>query len=375
MSRKASLTYFPALDGLRGLAVMLVIAFHFGILDFGWAGVGMFFVLSGFLITRLLLDTKPLGFGKYIGRFYWRRALRILPLYFGFLLLIGVFFAATGSPTWFSKHLPFLASFSYNFYIAAFRSGSEALFHPLWSISAEEQFYILWPLLVFLFNRKVLSWAAILLVLAAPIVRFWEIGWIESGGIGEQAPVWQGLYYLPMGHVDAFALGALVAILPAGPWTKKPIPWAIGMSLPVLLVVLVSIGAYLFGFNEDFPRAFGFDVTETEFYWPVWAYSFVYFAFAGLLIAVLCTKSSFIIRRIAEWGPARFVGKISYGMYIFHWPILLGLMKIWPLDYDQPLILLIQWKLYMLFVLATAWLSHRYFEKWFLSKKELLFNA
>lgn len=374
MSKGKTLSYFPGLDGLRGLAVLLVIAFHFGVLEFGWAGVALFFVLSGFLITRILLETKDLGLGQFLGRFYWRRILRILPLYFGFVLSVGLIFAITGSPAWFSKHFPFLASFSYNFYVAVFRSGNEAIFHPLWSISLEEQFYLLWPILTFAFSRKAIGILAILLILLSPCIRIWEMLSLSQSERLQSAPVWQLLYYLPMGHLDAFAWGAIIAIFPAAKWTKAPLRFAGIMIAPILLYAFFLIFRYLFGFDAEFPKAFGLQVESERWFSPIWIYSLVYMAFAGLLILVLCTKSGFWIKRLAEWGPAKLVGRISYGMYIFHWPILLLFVKLWPLEYSQPIILVIQWKIYMLLILGAAWISHQYFESWFLSKKSLFFD-
>jgi peptidoglycan/LPS O-acetylase OafA/YrhL len=83
------------LDGLRGIAVGFVVLFHFGLFPPGWIGVQLFFVLSGYLISDILLTEREKPFSTYLGRFYWRRTLRIFPLYFSYLVVISVLFAAT----------------------------------------------------------------------------------------------------------------------------------------------------------------------------------------------------------------------------------------------------------------------------------------
>src|ERR1041384_7535009 len=95
--------YIKSLDGIRGIAILVVILFHFGYLPFGWMGVQIFFTLSGFLITSILISDRDGPFLPYIGRFYWRRTVRIFPLYYFFLALITVLFFATEYPRSFSS--------------------------------------------------------------------------------------------------------------------------------------------------------------------------------------------------------------------------------------------------------------------------------
>ncbi|MFN8395154.1 MAG: acyltransferase [Bacteroidia bacterium] len=179
----------PSLDGLRGLAVLLVLAYHFGLLRFGWLGVGLFFTLSGFLITRLLLETKDLSLGKYLGQFYWRRVLRILPLYFGFVLAVMAVFWMTGKPSGAGVQFPWLATFTYNIYMGLEQQvGLQQIFHVLWSISTEEQYYFVWPMVVWLLPRRALGWVAVGLVLAAPVIRYFEADMVRGLGV----EVWFG---------------------------------------------------------------------------------------------------------------------------------------------------------------------------------------
>src|SRR5690349_85983 len=93
-----SLRYIPSLDGLRGLAAILVFATHYGYFQIGWIGLEFFFVLSGFLITAILLTEPNRRLGDYLGRFYWRRLLRTFPPYFGYLFICGIVFICVRQP-------------------------------------------------------------------------------------------------------------------------------------------------------------------------------------------------------------------------------------------------------------------------------------
>src|SRR5687768_1805284 len=159
-------SHWPALDGLRGTAVIAVLVCHYavllprtpavGLLEIGWAGVDLFFVLSGFLITGILLDAR--GTPHYLRNFYARRALRIFPLYYGFLavtLLVSLAVKlAPGASHEGLRHLwaaqPSLWTYTANYWMpaqTAWSPWSEVVI-PLWSLSVEEQFYLVWPLVV-----------------------------------------------------------------------------------------------------------------------------------------------------------------------------------------------------------------------------------
>jgi peptidoglycan/LPS O-acetylase OafA/YrhL len=113
--------HLKSLDGIRALAVGLVMLFHFGYFAVGWIGVPIFFVLSGYLITSILLQTRSQSFTAYIGAFYWNRALRIFPLHYAFILVSAIVYALFGVPKSIRDDWVWLASFSANF--ARMRSG------------------------------------------------------------------------------------------------------------------------------------------------------------------------------------------------------------------------------------------------------------
>src|SRR4051812_30357083 len=107
--------HLPALDGVRGLAILGVLFFHFGYLGCGWSGVQLFFVLSGFLITSILKGEASRPLGAYLKRFYWRRTVRIFPLYFAFLFALVALFSVVGPSDAFRQQWPYLFTYTFNF--------------------------------------------------------------------------------------------------------------------------------------------------------------------------------------------------------------------------------------------------------------------
>lgn len=362
----------PALDGLRGLAVMLVLAYHFGLLRFGWLGVGLFFTLSGFLITRLLLETKQLSLGNYLGRFYWRRILRIFPLYFGFVLAVMAVYLLTGKPSGAGVQFPWLATFTFNIYMGLEeQAGLQRIFKVLWSISTEEQYYLLWPLVVWLLPRRVLGWVAVGMILAAPMIRYLEADAVRSLGIDVFSDG-KLVYYFPFGQVDAFALGACMALFERLIVGRRALWLGLVMLLPAFVVMIRQAIVSILPGGPPYPTHMGFPFSAVREGFHVWGYSAGYLFFAGVMLLALAGSGRMLLRRTLEWGPARLVGRISYGMYVFHWPILLVFEEVSPLS-DMLLLRLLQWKLFLAIVLAFSYLSHRYFESWFLRQKERFF--
>jgi peptidoglycan/LPS O-acetylase OafA/YrhL len=194
--------HLPALDGLRGIAILLVMAFHRVLLHpgslersllgrlglCGWVGVDLFFVLSGFLITGILFDTKDRP--DYFRRFYFRRTVRIFPLYYGFLLGVlglGVALQATGrSPFgWGDFWRNQLVLWTYTTNLAFAAAGEWYALAPmltltsLWSLAIEEQFYLVWPLLIRRVSRRVGIGICLALVPACLVAR-WAA--LKAGG-------------------------------------------------------------------------------------------------------------------------------------------------------------------------------------------------
>src|SRR5258708_3665905 len=215
--------HMPVLDGVRGLAVLLVLVFHFvgntlptssveraivGVTNYGSYGVELFFVLSGFLITGILYDAhnKP----HYFRDFYMRRLLRIFPLYYGVLAL--VFFIALLIPLLRGPTLDYLVDrqawawlYAVNIYIGKAGDWSFSYLDHFWSLAVEEHFYLFWPLVVFLLARRPRALIAVTLAisLCAMLAR------VTGSVIGLS---WWTTYVLTPFRLDGLALGAFLAV-------------------------------------------------------------------------------------------------------------------------------------------------------------------
>jgi peptidoglycan/LPS O-acetylase OafA/YrhL len=194
--------HIPALDGLRGVAILLVLFYHLfnvgifkGWFNYGWIGVDLFFVLSGFLITSILLKSK--GKPDYFKNFYLNRALRILPLYFG-VLLIFAFIAPYFTPTkWFVSDQVYFWTFTQGYLILKGQN-TDPLFH-LWSLAIEEQFYLVWPFIILILRPKQLLLFSALMLVTTVTVRFiFHNHYLTYG--------------LTVAHMDGLLIGAVIAI-------------------------------------------------------------------------------------------------------------------------------------------------------------------
>ena len=275
----------------------------------GWMGVDLFFVLSGFLITGILLDTRELP--GYFTNFYARRALRIFPLYY---TVLAVLFLMTPwlHLEWHTGHLAYL------FYAGNIASNLDpdlvsvrpavSLLH-LWSLAVEEQFYLVWPLLVMLVaSRRRLAWICGVLSVGGLILRIGLLLWMPRGS------AYEWCYAQLPTHMDGLLFGALGAIcvrtIPLEQllvWTKKVVPFA----LASLLIVIVWGGI-------DFHS-----VPMIVFGVPALAGTFT-------CTVLLALKPGGAVNRIGSLSGLRFVGRYSYGMYVYHilfWPALSGVLR------------------------------------------------
>jgi peptidoglycan/LPS O-acetylase OafA/YrhL len=302
-SRKLS-----SLDGVRGLAIIAVMFYHLSsslmiigpltrflcrAFSFGWAGVDLFFVLSGFLITGILLDTRPAE--NYFSSFYARRALRIFPLAYAFLLFGFTFF-----PRWVSPQaMPLDADrWVYFCYLTNWlflwkgNVGRTVLGH-FWTLAVEEQFYLVWPLCVRVLRARILL--PVLLATEAAVIagRWW---WVAVHG-ASTAVAWATI-----SRMDGLLLGAVVAIVVRRYTVPGPLvnalPWICGAGL-------VCFPALIDGRNEAAIQTAGLPILAI--------------LFAGLVLyAVLTDRQPVWPQRFLCWKRLTNVGKYAYGIYVYH---------------------------------------------------------
>ena len=303
----------PALDGLRGIAILLVFFFHFGgglsshnpfvrvlgyMTEAGWIGVILFFALSGFLITGGLWDSRTEH--RVLFNFYIRRMLRIFPLYFATVLVALLASLARGNrfgELWpvllyagFLQNLPGLVT------TANLPISPLPLYH-LWSLAVEEQFYLLWPALVLL--SRVRSRALHLSI--------WIVALSELFRILTHLPIVPGDFAATfdpslLTHAGTLALGAALALALRGPQWRLIERWAFtafftGLAL-FLLVSWRCQSLYLSAYPQFTVGLFGVGLASA----------------ASIPLVMRSGRA----RSILSWAPLRFLGRISYGFYVLH---------------------------------------------------------
>lgn len=283
----------PELDGLRGIAILLVMACHLPLafhavksaLSVGWVGVDLFFVLSGFLITNILLDSK--GRQHPFRNFYARRILRIWPLYF--LYLAFVFLCVRSIIPDSVKLWPF-ALFVQN---SVYRWDVGPFLQPTWSLAVEEQFYLLWPLVILQFSRKIAMGVAAACFAFSPFIR----------AVVFSHASFAFLSFNTLVRLDSIALGCLIAILLQSDYLNRGnIRWlAVGMLL------LGSTG-------------FGICISEPAIDQRAYAlkYTFIALFFGGAILTALLGVQEGLWRNLLRWSVLRYCGRISFALYLFN---------------------------------------------------------
>jgi peptidoglycan/LPS O-acetylase OafA/YrhL len=287
-----------ALDALRGIAILIVLIYHYIPEQYKpplfWSGVDLFFVLSGFLISDILL--KNVRAKNYYQTFYIRRAARIIPLYWLLLLVFTILMYSApellGSSA--AKHLPFLSylTFTQNFLYAARNYWRDPWMDVTWSLALEEQFYIFLSISVRNLNKNILARLSIFLILLAPVLRFFT-----------DSPL--AAYQLPLHRADSLMLGVLISIL----WqSKKNQDFIRGQRKYYLLALpffLVGIGALVY-FNTGLGNPAG--------------HFLLAFFYADLLLLALVSspeKPGLLFgNKLLGW-----LGLRSYGIYLLHKPV------------------------------------------------------
>ena len=364
--------YVPQLDGFRALCVIAVFLFHSLFLDFGWTGVQAFFVLSGFLITGVLLEAKEVhaGAGPFFRGFYARRILRIFPVYFAYIGLVVLVGAVGVGSAEFTEalrahnagHVPPLLVYLYNF--ARINAGlGSPFFGHLWTLSIEEQFYLLWPLCAFLLSRRGFARLCVVLVVAGPLVRWVELLALQQM-TGNQDPPAKIVYFLTSSHLDAFAIGALLNFGKEFPAVQRitKLPGRTVLLCMLLLGAVLMLAAKRAHLGQSL-SSLGWPLYMSQFGLPVWGYTALNL---GFMLAIAKAADIGLLR----WRALQRLGKVSYGFYIFHLPVIWIAARVSHIHrgaFDLPNLVV------GILAFATTWLlaeaSFRLFESRFLRLK------
>jgi peptidoglycan/LPS O-acetylase OafA/YrhL len=310
----------PALDGVRGIAILIVLLHHFeSILPgsnlalnlikatfyMGWSGVDLFFVLSGFLITGILVDTKQAK--NYFSSFYARRILRIFPLYYGVLTLI-VFMARAFYRPAFDNILPLRSDQIYyffylnNWWVLLKDKWHANIIGHFWSLAVEEQFYLLWPMCVWLIPRRHLLRVALFGCGLALVLR---IALVKA--YGPSHAIDQNTFT----RMDALLAGACCAMVVR---SESLIAKVKAWLTPAMWIAAAGVLAIVFLAGE---------MWQAGVYMETVGFSLLSVGYSALVLrAYLEQGRPSRAQKIFTSAPLRAMGKYSYGIYVWHVPIL-----------------------------------------------------
>jgi peptidoglycan/LPS O-acetylase OafA/YrhL len=319
VTKGTSIQVVPALDGLRGVAILLVILLHFDLLSVGWVGVQLFFVLSGFLIcSNLLLTRETYSSASQVLRlFYWKRALRIFPLYycvlfFYFLLqrtpVFPLLYPGEALAGWkaFTANFFYLGNFVY--FGALPEEAKIKLLAHFWSLAVEEQFYLVFPWLVAFLNKRTVFKIALASLVVCPVLR----SFLEEANKNALC------------QFDAFGIGICLCFVWRDPAARaflagrKAITTAalgLGVMVTFVAVIFLLWKIQLMGIRTAH-TSFGFD-PDGLFHKHVWVFSL--FNLLSAMAVLACLQLPHF--PLLSSAPLRFVGKISYGLYVLHYPV------------------------------------------------------
>jgi len=327
---------FASLDGLRAFSILGVIWHHTAasvhgpfLGHVGAEGVSLFFAISGFLITTLLLREQRRQGQVDLKAFYVRRSLRIFPLYYAtlalYVLTVWVLERHSAVGRAFFENLPYFATYTSNLFVEI---QGRVIFYFAWSLAAEEQFYLIWPGLMLLLGSRIRSaWALVLLLGLSQ--------WAWASGRGSWA-------FLP----SPLLAGALLALLLDQPrshavlrralaWRGAPLAWALALG-----------GALAWG--------------EA----PVLLLGGLF----AVLVGACVVREDHVLQPLLSWRPLAYLGTISYGMYMLHMlckNAVLKVLGLWGPTGDGGLVFAFT----LLAAVLAASVSFRYFESWFLHRK------
>ena len=296
--------HVPSLDGVRAIAALMVMFFHFfqnltpnnsitsflkTLASFGQTGVSLFFVLSGFLITRILIREKNSTY--FFRNFYLRRTLRIFPLYYLYLILVFIII-----PLFNHQHPPDLSKQIYHWvylqdFAITFNWDFVGPVH-FWSLAVEEHFYLFFPLIVYYLKENHLLYAIVAILLSSLIVRFI----MNKNGYE--------VFYFTFSRLDELSLGAILAVLEA----KNKITQQVAHRF-IYLFIIIALPTMLLWLVYSKQANESIQVTK---YLLI---SLSYFCIIGFIISA---PNSNFVKKSLQFKPLVYIGKISYGLYVYH---------------------------------------------------------
>jgi peptidoglycan/LPS O-acetylase OafA/YrhL len=364
MTRRPDAGFIPTLDGLRGIAIILVMLHHFtyyqptsgidlaiaSVLFFFWSGVDLFFVLSGFLITGILLDTR--GSERYFTSFYARRILRIFPLYY-----LVLFLAFVVLPKFPAVHLVLAGQaevppqWPYWLYLTNFAIADRGWMHGwvdvAWSLAIEEQFYLVWPLVIWLCPPRLVVGLCTAIFVAEVFARsFARASMVQS------LPIFVVTWF----RLDGLVISALLAVaLRRGimPALDRLVPAVVIVGVAGLIAVTI-LGGHTWWWNRRMQQ-FG--------------YSLVAVVAGAMLVSAINRPADSLWPRMLSAGWLRAFGKYSYCLYLIHQPVMRAVREYVFNPDDYKTLAVAPWVGQVLFypvaaapAFALAWLSWRWFE-------------
>lgn len=299
-----TLKYYKELDGVRAIAALMVMVFHFGstihtdnpilllfkkLSFFGQTGVSLFFVLSGFLITRILLSSKTEK--NYFLNFYIRRGLRIFPLYYLYLFIYFFIVPLIEHTT--------IAPLSQQIYHWVYLQNFAITFHwnyagPLhfWSLAVEEHFYLFFPLIIYLFKERSIIFSLIIIIVLAFITRLILVHHAFE------------TFYFTLARMDDLAIGAVLAILELK--GKLNFKNSNNFILLFIITLIPTVLIWVLYTGSSTPVI------------QVIKYSLISFTYFCIIGYVICSSEKNLFKKLLNTSPFIYTGKISYGLYVYH---------------------------------------------------------
>jgi peptidoglycan/LPS O-acetylase OafA/YrhL len=355
----------PELDGLRGLAILLVLIWHYSrflnpdpsnkfirLTNITWSGVDLFFVLSGFLIGGILLDHRLSG--NLFRVFYLRRAFRILPLYFLVLLsYIACLLLRMDIPYLFTGHIPIwsYATFLQNFTISWYAL-NPAYMGASWSLAVEEQFYLLFPLVVYFTPPRKLVFVLVAALLTAPLLRIVLYHWFSKDHF-------LAFYMLMPCRMDALSIGVLCAMAYRSAYFSRLFKENIGWLRPVVATSFVFL-------------VYGIDPIFSSKLMIFGGYTVLALLYGFLLLDSILGPEG-LLKRLTNLSWLRSLGKIAFSVYLFHLAVV-GFAFFFVLGIEPGLSSLIEVFVAILAVLITlvlGWISWVFFERYFIAMGQI----